>query len=59
MEPAEGVMLESDEAFPAVEIEKELNPGLNTEFEVDPISSQVAADVDSKVRVSERFGQPC
>lgn len=51
-EPAEGVRLESDEAFPAVEVEKELNIGLNMEVEVDPISSQVAADVESKVRPS-------
>ncbi|KAI4310555.1 hypothetical protein MLD38_035525 [Melastoma candidum] len=32
-----------DGAFPAVEIEKELNPGLNTEVTVDPISSEVVA----------------
>ncbi|GFY93392.1 hypothetical protein Acr_08g0017880 [Actinidia rufa] len=32
-----------DKTFPAIDVDKELNPGRNTNFEVDPVSSQVAA----------------
>ncbi|KAI4370175.1 hypothetical protein MLD38_018550 [Melastoma candidum] len=45
------------EAFPAVEIEKELNPGLNKEVAVDPISSEVAArreEIEEQAEASER-----
>ncbi|XP_073062011.1 uncharacterized protein [Primulina eburnea] len=33
----------SSEGFPAADLQKELNPGLDKDFQVDPISSDVAA----------------
>ncbi|KAA8516728.1 hypothetical protein F0562_016766 [Nyssa sinensis] len=38
----------SDGSFPAADVEKELNPGRNKNFEVDPTSSQVATSVEAK-----------
>lgn len=35
-------MANENGTFPAVDAEKELNPELNKEFEVDPVSSKVA-----------------
>ncbi|CAA0842960.1 Unknown protein [Striga hermonthica] len=32
----------SSEGFPAVDAEKELNPGIDKDFQVDPVSSEVA-----------------
>ncbi|GFQ06096.1 hypothetical protein PHJA_002753600 [Phtheirospermum japonicum] len=32
----------SSGSFPAVDAEKELNPGFNKDFQVDPVSSNVA-----------------
>lgn len=39
----------SDETFPSADIAAELNPGNNTEVQVDPISSEVAASKEIKV----------
>ncbi|KAL0555331.1 hypothetical protein IC582_009275 [Cucumis melo] len=36
------------EGFPAVDVERELNPGDNKHVEVDPISSQVATSLEAK-----------
>lgn len=38
------------EGFPAVDVERELNPGDNKHVEVDPISSQVATSLEAKVK---------
>lgn len=38
------------EGFPAVDVDRELSPGHNKHVEVDPISSQVAASLEVKVR---------
>ncbi|XP_024633480.1 uncharacterized protein [Medicago truncatula] len=38
----------SDETFPSADIAAELNPGNNTEVQVDPISSEVAASKEIK-----------
>ncbi|GFZ02501.1 hypothetical protein Acr_15g0011090 [Actinidia rufa] len=45
MEETNGISLgsDSDKTFPAVDIDKELNPGRNTNFEVDPVSSHLVA----------------
>ena len=36
--------------FPAVDVDRELHPGHNQHVAVDPISSQVAASVEDKVK---------
>ena len=38
-----------DKTFPAIDVNKELNPGRNTNFAVDPMSSQVAATKEIQV----------
>ncbi|CAL5419695.1 unnamed protein product [Camellia sinensis] len=38
----------SDQTFPAADVDKELNLGQNKNFEVDPVSSQVAASIETK-----------
>ncbi|OIW02026.1 hypothetical protein TanjilG_11619 [Lupinus angustifolius] len=43
--------------FPAADVVGELNPGINTEVEVDPISSEVAAskeEAEAKQKKKER-----
>lgn len=35
--------IELDQKFPAADVEGTLNPGNNTQVQVDPISSEVAA----------------
>ncbi|KAI6696074.1 hypothetical protein NL676_016193 [Syzygium grande] len=47
-EAANGISEASNQTFPAVDIENELNPGLNTTVEVDPVSSVVAASLEVK-----------
>lgn len=32
----------TENSFPAVDVERELNPALNDDFKVDPVSSEVA-----------------
>ncbi|KAL6998045.1 hypothetical protein U1Q18_008171 [Sarracenia purpurea var. burkii] len=48
MEAANEISEGSDQTFPAADVDKELNPGQNTSFEVDPVSSQV--DSSKKIR---------
>ncbi|WOG98299.1 hypothetical protein DCAR_0417640 [Daucus carota subsp. sativus] len=35
-------MMDASDSFPAADAEKELNPGTNTEVEVDSVSSEIA-----------------
>ena len=42
-------MASPGDAFPAADAEKELNPGENKNFEVDPVSSEVATSLQIKV----------
>ncbi|XP_030533156.1 uncharacterized protein LOC115742803 [Rhodamnia argentea] len=37
-----------DRTFPAADVENEMNPGMNTKVEVDPVSSAVAASLEAK-----------
>lgn len=48
-EAVNGISEASDQTFPAADVKNELNPGLNTKVEVDPISSAVAASLEAKV----------
>lgn len=50
-------MASSDEPFPAADLEKELHPGNNKEFEVDSVSSAVDATNQIKVMASFKFLQ--
>lgn len=45
----DGVSETSDSTFPAVDVDKELNPGENMDFHVDPIASEVATSLEIKV----------
>lgn len=47
-------MTSADVSFPAADVEKELNPGTNKEFEVDSVSSAVDATKQTKVRGTSR-----
>uniref|UniRef100_A0A5B6ZFN2 Uncharacterized protein n=1 Tax=Davidia involucrata TaxID=16924 RepID=A0A5B6ZFN2_DAVIN len=38
----------SDQAFPAADVDKELNPSRNKDFEVDPVSSQMVTSLEIK-----------
>ena len=38
-----------EEKFPSVDINKELNPGQDRSFVVDPISSKIASSTETKV----------
>lgn len=49
MEATGGDLSGSNQPFPAVDVRKELNPGQNKKFEVDSVSSQVAASKEIKV----------
>ncbi|KAA8518566.1 hypothetical protein F0562_016040 [Nyssa sinensis] len=51
MASPEGTNGAADQAFPAADVDKELNPGQNKNFEVDPISSQVATSLQIKEQV--------
>ena len=42
----------SDQTFPPADVAAELNPGNNTNVQVDPISSEVAAAREMKVHTS-------
>ncbi|KEH42011.1 transmembrane protein, putative [Medicago truncatula] len=44
----------SDETFPSADIAAELNPGNNTEVQVDPISSEVAASKEIKEEATDK-----
>lgn len=48
-EAPDGVSETSDSTFPPVDVDKELNPGKNMDFHVDPISSEVATSLEIKV----------
>ncbi|XP_052176292.1 uncharacterized protein LOC127790715 [Diospyros lotus] len=48
MEATGGDLSGSNQPFPAVDVRKELNPGQNKKFEVDSVSSQVAASKEIK-----------
>ncbi|KAI8563012.1 hypothetical protein RHMOL_Rhmol03G0080400 [Rhododendron molle] len=48
MEGQYGIPEENDQIFPPADVDKELNPGRNKSFEVDPVSSQVAAHKENK-----------
>ncbi|KAL1549286.1 hypothetical protein AAHA92_17413 [Salvia divinorum] len=50
-------MTRSGEAFPPVELEKELYPGSNKKFEVDSVSSAVEATKQNKKEEAERKEQ--
>ncbi|KZV14707.1 hypothetical protein F511_41621 [Dorcoceras hygrometricum] len=41
----------NSEGFPAADVRRELNPGLDKDFQVDPISSEVAASKE----IQEQF----
>ncbi|CAN4121343.1 unnamed protein product [Withania somnifera] len=43
-------MTSGGESFPAVDAEKELNPQSNKEFQVDPVSSQVASSLEKETK---------
>lgn len=45
----DGVSEAADSTFPAVDVDRELNPGKNKDFKVDPISSEVATSLEIKV----------
>ncbi|CAL5334511.1 unnamed protein product [Camellia sinensis] len=51
MEATNGIP--NDKKFPAADIDKELNPGQNKNFVVDPISTQVAASKEYKEQAAE------
>ncbi|XP_027176860.1 uncharacterized protein LOC113775991 [Coffea eugenioides] len=44
-------MASPGDAFPAADAEKELNPGENKNFEVDPVSSEVATSLQIKEQI--------
>ncbi|KAL6585469.1 hypothetical protein OROMI_002113 [Orobanche minor] len=45
----------SSEAFPPVDAEKELNPGVDKDFQLDPISSDVAKtkEIEEQIRAKK------
>lgn len=54
-EEIDGATEASDSTFPAVDIDKELNPGTGKNFEVDPISHDVATSLETKVYICHSF----
>ncbi|CAA0827033.1 Unknown protein [Striga hermonthica] len=43
----------SSEGFPAVDAQKELNPGIDKDFQVDSVSSNVAATKEIEDQINE------
>ncbi|KAG8376737.1 hypothetical protein BUALT_Bualt09G0094900 [Buddleja alternifolia] len=47
----------SSDGFPAADVKKELNPGINKDFQVDPISADVTTskEIKEQAEAAKRF----